>query len=158
MKDDTPRREAMKKVMFLEGRWEGEGWAVMGKDAPKHHFKQTEDVRSEVSGRVLAIRGRGMSEVEGGPPLLTHDAYAVVFYDMDAEKYRIHTYKDGEFLASDAHVADDGSFVWGFDLPKSGKIRFTIRLNDKGQWHEIGEYSPDGQRWFKNFEMTLDKK
>lgn len=38
-----------------------------------------------------------------------------------------------------------------------GTIRYTIVLNDKGEWFEIGERSTDGVAWTKFFEMTLQK-
>ena len=36
-------------------------------------------------------------------------------------------------------------------------MRFTLHLNDKNQWVEIGEFSRDGNQWMKFMEMTLDK-
>jgi hypothetical protein len=51
----------------------------------------------------------------------------------------------------------DGAFVWGFDPPQGGKVRFTLKLNDKGQWLETGEFSRDGKEWMKMLEMTLDR-
>jgi hypothetical protein len=36
-------------------------------------------------------------------------------------------------------------------------MRYTITLNDRGQWFEIGEISCDGKEWSKVFEMTLER-
>jgi hypothetical protein len=36
-------------------------------------------------------------------------------------------------------------------------MRFTVRLNEKGQWFEVGEFSRDGKAWQKFFEMTLER-
>jgi hypothetical protein len=38
------------------------------------------------------------------------------------------------------------------------RIRYTIRLDDKGRWFEIGERSTDGATWTKFFEMTLARE
>lgn len=50
----------------------------------------------------------------------------------------------------------DGAFVWGMETPM-GKMRYTIRLDAQGRWHETGEGSRDGQAWTQFFEMTLTK-
>jgi hypothetical protein len=65
---------------------------------------------------------------------------------------------DGQRVDADVKVAPN-EMVWGFDDPRIGRIRYTMRLNEKGQWHEVGEVSRDaGQSWFQFFEMTLDRK
>ena len=45
---------------------------------------------------------------------------------------------------------------WAMETP-GGQIRYTITLNDAGQWFEIGEMSQDGETWRQIFEMTLDR-
>ena len=37
------------------------------------------------------------------------------------------------------------------------QMRYTIKLNQKGQWYETGEMSMNGQAGQQFFEMTLDK-
>ena len=154
---DSAQIEAMGKVSFLEGKWKGRGWVSFGK-GKRRHFSQTEQVERKLGGSILAIEGKGMSlEPPGGAPQLIHHAFAVVFYDSKEQRFRMHSFKDGKFLDAEANVAEDGSFIWGFDLPQRGRIRFTIRLNEDGQWSEIGEFSKDGKKWYQNFEMTLDR-
>ncbi len=51
----------------------------------------------------------------------------------------------------------ENTLVWGFENPRAGTIRFTIKLNEKGQWFEIGEISRDGKAWQKFFKMTLSR-
>jgi len=36
-------------------------------------------------------------------------------------------------------------------------MRYTMVLNEKGDWFEIGEMSQDRQTWRKFFEMSLQK-
>ena len=158
LNDEPAKLELMEKVAFLEGKWEGTGWYSRG-PGQKNHFKQTEDVRKNLGGLILTIEGKGTAEnPESGESTVIHHAFAVVFYDMRSQKFKMHSYKDGDFLDADAEIDADGSFIWGFDLPGGDwKIRFTIRLNEKGQWYEIGEVSRDGELWYQNFEMTLDR-
>ena len=65
---------------------------------------------------------------------------------------------DGQFI--DAWIKPgEGGLTWSFDIPGMGTMRYTMRINEKGQWHEIGEMSRDsGTTWNQFFEMTLDKK
>lgn len=148
---DPSQLEAMRKVSFLEGKWQGKGWISFG-PGEKHHFNQTENIRGELGGSILTIHGVGRADAK-----VIHDAFAVISYDSKAQKYRMHSYKDGNFLDAEAKVGDDGSFIWGFEHPRAGKIRYTIRLNEKGRWVETGEFSRHGEKWVQNFEMTLDK-
>lgn len=54
-------------------------------------------------------------------------------------------------------VTDKG-FIWGFKEPQRGvEVKYTMKLTDKGEWHEIGEYSLDGKTWTKIIEMTLSR-
>jgi hypothetical protein len=47
---------------------------------------------------------------------------------------------------------------WGLQISERGRIRYTIELNEKGQWFEVGEMTQDGQKWNKFFEMTLQRQ
>lgn len=45
-----------------------------------------------------------------------------------------------------------------FQHPQAGHIRYTITLDRNGDWHEIGERSPDGKTaWVKFIEMQLTR-
>jgi hypothetical protein len=48
--------------------------------------------------------------------------------------------------------------VWAFDVPGAGRIRYTIRLDEQGRWHEVGDRSVDGQQWHRFFEMRLSRE
>jgi hypothetical protein len=146
----------MKKVAVFKGQWKGSGWISFAA-GKKETFVQNEDVRTVTDGSMVTMEGLGQDGSAEGK--VVHRAFGVVFYDVMAQKLKIHAYKDGKFIAADAEVAQDGSFLWGFDAPGgTGKIRYTIRINEKGQWYEVGQFSPDGGKtWFQNFEMTLDR-
>ena len=142
----------MQKLDFLVGEWRGEGW-TMGR-AGRQTFAQTERVLRLVEGHVLVIEGLGKSS-EG---VTAHQAFAVVSYDSAAAKFKARTFRaaDGTWRESDITVLERG-FVWGFPTPQ-GQVRFTMNLNDAGQWHEIGEFSMDGNTWRQFLEFTLSKQ
>lgn len=148
----------MKKVSFLQGKWKGEGWAITGPGG-KHQFLQTEEVLSRLDGVLMTIEGKGMSkESASDNPRVVHHAFAALSFDAQEKKFKVRAFRrEGMFVNADASVSDKGQLVWGFDIPNGGKVRYTIGLNDKGQWFEIGEFSRDGATWMQNFEMTLNK-
>ena len=151
---DSLQINEMKKVQWLVGKWKGEGWMMFGPEE-KHTFSQTETVTSKLNGILLAIEGLGTD----GESNIIHNAFAVLSFDSANQKFVMRAHKaDGAFTEADALVDDNGSFIWGFNHPYAGELRFTIRQNDKGQWYEIGEVSnDDGDSWFQNFELLLNK-
>jgi len=149
--------EAINKVSFMEGKWEGKGWVTRG-PGPKIYFNQTEDIKMNLKNSIMEIEGIGTSAEAGNNNMVVHHAKAILRYDHNLKKYRMHSFNDGNYIEADAEVNDDGQLIWGFKIQQYNMhIRFTISLNDKGQWFEIGEYSMDGKNWQKNFEMTLNK-
>ena len=156
---DSLQVNEMKKVHWLVGKWEGEGWMMFGPEE-KHTFSQTETVTSKLNGLLLAIEGLGIAGTseEGGSKII-HNAFAVLSFDSANQRFVMRAHKaDGAFTEADALVDDNGNFIWGFNHPYAGELRFTIRQNDKGQWYEIGEVSnDDGDSWFQNFELLLNK-
>ena len=151
---DSLQVNEMKKVQWLAGNWEGEGWMMFGQEE-KHTFSQTETVTSKLNGLLLAIEGLGTVEESK----IIHNAFAVLSFDSENQRFVMRAHKsNGAFTEADALVDDKGDLIWGFNHPYAGELRFTIRQNDKGQWYEIGEVSSgNGKSWFQNFEMLLNK-
>ncbi|MBG8555131.1 hypothetical protein [Hymenobacter guriensis] len=145
----------LQPFLFLEGDWQGEGWIQLG-PSKKSEFVQTETVRRKLGGSILTIEGLGVDKAN--PQRTIHNAFATIAYDAVSGTYRMRAYRaDGAYTDALATLNADGSMTWGFEFPAAGKVRFTIRLNEQGQWHEKGEFSRDGAQWYQNFEMTLRK-
>lgn len=142
------RLEAMKKVEFLLGSWKGEGWMQMGPQ--KHTFASSETVSREVDGLALVVKGLHTSEGR-----VVHNALGVLAANDDGT-YAMHTWLANGRAGVYQGEWKDGAFVWGMETPM-GKMRYTIRLDEKGRWHETGEMSRDGTAWTLFFEMTLSK-
>lgn len=151
--DESSAAEAMKKVAWLAGTWEGSGWASMRGE--KTTFNQREVVKLAAGGLVLVVEGRGTAP-EGGR--VVHDAFAVLDYDPAAKKYRWHAWRAGGGDTVDEPEVGDGRFVWGMSTPQGGRVRYTITRTPEGAWLEIGEFSRDGASWSQFFEMRLTKK
>jgi hypothetical protein len=143
--------EAMKQCGFLVGDWKGEGWMMMG-PGDRRTFSQSEKVEPKLNRLVLQIEGLG-KDPNGK---VVHEALATVAYDSHSKGFRFRSYEmQGHYLDTDSNCQDN-TLVWNMSAGPR-KIRYTIKLNDKKQWFEIGEFSADGNTWQRFFEMTLDK-
>jgi hypothetical protein len=151
-------REAMKKLDYLTGKWKGDATVTQGPKG-KMAIKQTEDVEYRLGGTVLLVEGKGTGQLPGQDKEgLVFNALAVISYDAEAKRYAIKAYRaEGQSVDAILTLTDKG-FAWGFQEPKRGtQVRYVMTLTDKGEWHEVGEYSPDGKAWTKFIEMTLTR-
>ena len=154
---DSLQKSEMKKLHFLEGQWKGEAWMIT-QNREKQYIIQTENVEVKQNGLVLTIQGTGIDKASlQSKPKMVHDAFAILYFDKQRQKIRMMAFTRGNRIFTEPIVRDDRSMIWGFTIPKIGEVRYTIRLNEQGQWFEIGEFSRDGVQWFQNFEMTLDR-
>ena len=145
-------KDAIKKIAFIEGQWEGKAEATTGRDQT-HVLDQHEKVELHLDGKLIRIEGKGYKEGK-----LEFNAFAIITFDETKQEYEMQSWlSTGE--KTDAYVLVHGEkkWEWGFDLPQ-GKIRYLITLNEKGQWSEKGEYSPNGEVWYPSFNMLLTKK
>ena len=151
------QREAMKKLDFLVGHWKGEGWMEFA-PGQRRTFKGTEVVERKLDGLLLAIEGLHRGQVrDKGEGVVVHSAFALVSYDDKAKRYRFQAFTGrGNYEDAEAKVSD-GQLMWGMKVPQFGEVRYTIKLDDKGRWFEIGEVSRDGKMWQQFFEMTLQR-
>lgn len=144
--------EAMAKLDFLTGDWEGNGWMYV-QGGQKVTFEQTEKVQWKLDKSIVMIEGKGISE---GTTI--HDALAVISYDPNASAYQFQSWlANGLSGQYRVEVTGEQSLVWFLEVP-GRTIRYTLVINEKGQWFEIGEFKTGEDSWYKFLEMTLDKK
>src|SRR5262249_24812754 len=92
-----------------------------------------------------------------GQEVVVHNAFTLVSYDDKAKRYRFQAFTGrGNYEDAEAKVSE-GQLVWGMKVPQFGDVRYTIKLDEKGRWFEVGEGSQDGKEWRKDFEMTLER-
>jgi hypothetical protein len=155
----TTQRAALDKLAWLEGEWRGPATMVIG-PGERHSADQWEKIFRAAGGTVLVIQGIGKIS-EAGPMHgnVIHDAFAVIYWDVERRQYTIKTFvANGNSLETKAEVGD-GKVVWGFDHPQAGSMRYTITLTPSGDWREIGEMSRDkGATWMQFMEMNLKKQ
>ncbi len=150
---DEQLRE-MKKLDFMPGEWRGK--AVHRIREQETTVDMVEKIESRLDGLAIVIDGRGTVTGADGAAHTGHMAVGLINWDPAAQKYRfIAQTEKGHYTVADA-VFEGGALVWSFKTP-GGATRFKIRLNEKGQWRESGEFSRDEKTWSPFFEMTLDK-
>jgi hypothetical protein len=150
------QREAMAKLDFLKGEWKGESWSEFA-TGQRQRSQGTETVQSKLGGLLLTIEGAHHRMIDGLTNDIVHHAFAIIAYDEKEKHYRLQAYTEGGGYTDAKAIVVDGKLEWGFRLSATAEIRYTIRLNDQGQWIETGEISRDGMKWAKVFEMTLER-
>jgi hypothetical protein len=157
--DATPAAAAqLQRLAFLHGTWRGEGVTTMGPAATPEHASVLETAQPQLEGSILLVQGLGWKGTEGAADYqVVHRALGVVSYDARRGGWAMRAYRGGGWVDAEVTVGD-GELVWAFDQPGAGRIRYTIRLDEQGRWHEVGDFSPDGQRWHRFFEMRLTRE
>ena len=149
--DPTQSLEHMKKLDFLVGHWQGEGWMEF-MPGQRHTFQSKETVERKLGGVALLIEGHHTAE---GATI--HHALAMLSYNQEGGGYHFRSQvASGQGGNFEGLLVKEGVFRWGMQMQQR-TIRYTIMLNDAGQWYEIGEMSQDGTTWRQFFEMTLDR-
>ncbi len=154
--DYQAQHDAMQKLQFLVGDWKGEGWIEFG--GQHSAFTSSEVVESKLDGLVVLVHGLHTVDIPGRPePMVIHDAFGVFTYDAEAGHYRFRTHLAEGYHGDYTATMEGDTLIWTMQNPQLGDVRYLIRLNEQGQWHEIGERSADGETWQQFFEMTLDQ-
>lgn len=151
------QRDAMKKLEFLVGDWEGGGWSILGPGG-RSEFVGKEKVEWTLDGMIVKIEGIHFEKDESGEAgRKIHHAFGVLSHDGASPEYNFQAYlATGMSGSYKAKVAGD-SLVWGFELPQ-GTVRYNVRINEKGEWHEVGHFNPKGTEiWYQTLEMILRK-
>jgi hypothetical protein len=151
----TKQLEAIARLDWLLGTWKGGGW-IEFTPGERRIFKQTEVVERKAGGMVITIEGHGTTD-QGGTNSTVLDAFTVVSYNPREQKYRWHSHTDKGYVTDVEIKVGEKTFQWSLETPGFGTMRYTMVLNEKGEWAEIGEMSRDKASWRKFFEMTLRK-
>lgn len=143
----------MKRLSHWVGAWKGQGWQMDQATRQRINFTVEEIVESKLDGMVILVEGKGKS---GESNFLGHHAIGMIYYNLDQKTYELKSItQEGNMTLAKARIADNGDFIWGFDVP-GGKIQFTITLTED-TWVEKGAFSMDGSTWYPVMEMTLKK-
>jgi hypothetical protein len=149
--DIEAQRTAMKKLGFLVGNWLGEAHVLRGPGEPAALI-QTEQAQYKLDGLLLVIEGVGRAKSDGR---LALQALGVISFDDESSVYRMRAFNDGRWLETEVRLAEDGrGMTWGFSLGEF-KTSSLLRINDKGEWTELGELTIGSQAPRKFLELAV---
>lgn len=153
------QKEAMKKIEWLAGDWEGTAKFDTGRGGGEEAWmsiRQSEAVRMKLAGRVMLIEGTGRVKA-GEEDRIVFEALATIAFDAEKKEYTMRAFGPEGAVDPKLEVGDK-SIVWGFTT-RLGKMRYTITLDDQGRWVEVGHRSnDDGKTWIKFIDMVLERK
>lgn len=140
------------KLDWLIGEWEGSGW-MMTPTGQKENFTQTESIQYQLDQSIIQIEGMGKAGDK-----VVHNALAIISYLPQKQEYSFMSYlSDGRQGNYKAEILGEKSMRWWLETPR-GKLKYTIEINEKGEWYEKGEFEMGKDNWYQIFEMTLTKK
>jgi hypothetical protein len=135
--DLEAQREAMKKLDFLVGKWDGEARLLRG-PAESVELLQSEEAQYKLDGLIVVIEGVGRAKSGD-----------------ESKTYRLRAFNDGRFLETEVKILEEcKGMTWGFAL---GEIRTNsvLRINERGEWTELAEISIGSQPSKKLLELTV---
>lgn len=151
------QQEALAKLSYMEGTWEGEGWMDLG-GGRKGVFRGSEVITRRLNGTVLMVEGNFFARIPGVQnEVPVHSTIGVISFVPQTKRYRLSTWLATGTAGDSELTLDPRGWHWQI-ASAAGTARYTMTLSDAGEWLEIGELSADGQKWQKIFEMTLRKR
>lgn len=145
------QRDAMKKLEFLAGKWQGAASVSRGPGEPIR-ITQSENVQFKLDGLVLLIEGEGRN-AEGKPVFA---ALATVNYDDETHTYRFRAHNDGRFLDTELKVEQKG-FSWGYTAGPL-KVVNTMRVSESGEWIETTDSVYNNAPARRSVDMKLTRQ
>jgi hypothetical protein len=147
--DLEAQRLAMSKIAFLVGKWNGEARLLRG-PGEWVDLVQTEEAQYKLDGLILTIEGIGRTK--SGVAVL--QALGIISYDDESGTYRMRAFNDGRFLESQVELLHGEGMTWGFALGEI-KTRSVMRIDERGDWTEVGEITIGSQAPKKLLEITV---
>lgn len=150
---------AINQLSFLAGKWKGTGTYQLA-NSTISTFQSTETIVPALNGKIFQMEG--LQTLPPGSRIVNH-ALTTIAVDQTSGSCVFDSYVDPGTPGTLYHgiypltVSPEG-FVWFQSTQPGHQIRYTMTINTKGQWYEIGESSQDGTAWTQFFSQTLDKE
>jgi hypothetical protein len=150
---------SMKKLDFVIGNWEGEGWLLVGPDQ-RYTFSVTESYSYRCNGSVIDGEGRFRPQgVPGDLETATMSGLGMIYFDPQSGEYRMW------------HYGGTGSgfvFTTKIDIDVEGRALHYINKDARGETYKFGftidkhdiltsrseRQKPDGT-WYVSMEFRM---
>ncbi|TCI92679.1 hypothetical protein [Tenacibaculum sp. M341] len=138
----TTEKEALKKLSFIIGNWEGKSISYNDNNETKE-VAVVENVQYIMDGNLISLDVKS-------PWIALH---TIISYSTKDKKYYYYPFsKEGNKKGYEGRIEGDRFLVY---FNASGRLTFTRTA--KGEFHEYGEKLVDG-KWKKYFEDILQPK
>ena len=154
---ESLQKTALAKLEWLTGTWQGTAITQMG-PGRSDTISMHEVLCYNLDSTIITVEGKGYHVVNGKAlPDIYHHAFAVLSYDNSGHyQWKAWRIPGGIYTEYSPEIGEK-NFNWSMKTPR-GTMRYHIELTDNRQWHETGEFSPDGTNWYPFFEMMLSQK
>ncbi len=144
---------AMAQLSVMEGKWKGTGWRL-NPDGSKSTSNIEENLVYKLDKTVFLVEGIGT--LDNGT--VVHHALGFIAFNPMTKTYTMKSFlTNGLSMEANFEIVEPNrSFIWWFKDQRGGTIRYKVKF-ENNTWNEEGEYSRDGQTWFKTLEMNLTK-
>ena len=151
------QKSAMAKLEWLTGTWQGTAITLMG-PGRSDTISMREVLTYNLDSTIITVEGKGFHVVNGKVLSgIYHQAFAVLSYDNSGQfQWKAWRMPGGIYTEYSPEIGEK-NFDWSMKTPR-GTMRYHIELTPQHQWHETGEFSPDGTSWFPFFDMILSRK
>ncbi len=139
--DPELHRDALRRLAFLAGQWEGDGWFVTREG--RRDIRQYEDVRYELDGTILLIEGTARERTGAEVGAVIFNAFAVVSWSQEGG-YRMHSYLWNGLQGERELTVGAQGFSWQQQTP-GGPVEYVMNVTPEGDWHEVGTLTRGGQ-------------
>lgn len=147
------QKEALKKLSFMVGTWDGDGWVEMA--GHKSTFQGTETILEKCEGALLSLEGNHYV-MAGDRKIPIHNAFGFIRFDDKTGKYYMRSHlANGLEMEYEFTPKADG-YVWSQTSPSWGDVTYTAVFKD-GDWLEYGETSKDG-KVSRVYEMHMKRR
>jgi len=156
-RDIEAQLEAMAKLSFLVGEWEGNVVSYLPDGSTSTH-RSTDSVTLLNNGTLLMIVGRNWAPgaTDEEEPVSEHTA--LFNYDERADRYDLRTYYSGDFASGYIEYVNDDGARW-FIERDGVKMRFDILNDGPDSWKEKVEMSTDdGLTWEPTIEISFVRR
>jgi len=144
-------QQKMQELTWLSGKWEGTAY-INGRSGNKQKVRHHLEFSHKLNNTVFFISESAVLVQDTLFQNMGFLSYNVLQSQYNLEAFTQHG------AQMDAYVEVlENKMIWRFHA--AGQIyKYTAKLNDKGQWHQIGEVSADeGKKWELFFESTLNR-
>ncbi len=148
------KAEKMEKMAFMVGEWAGSGWAI--REGRRSEFKSSELIEVKAGGTVFAVTGKHWVEIPGREPLVIHDAYGFLSYDLKDKAFTLTAHLANGMANIFVLNENSTGYKWQTPAVGGGSNEYEAIFSED-TWIEKGFEVKDGKRtqWF---EMTLKRK